>query len=275
MLKTLLIIGLITGLMLPAMVKTSGLIPNQQTQALARDLTSVSITNNELPPIKVAVVVDKTLSTLDTGVPQLQLTDLDPLIDLLAARGGELAVGVIAPVGNEPLFRWYFTSPALKPVDSSRSETNLFRVGQARARHEEAMSNYREKKAERLRYIADIDRTMRQKLDTLLSLPPAAMLSDVAAVVQHVDECLSEPDTEWDIQPLKYALFCTDGLHTAGRAAPLSMKSRARIVTVSDGTLGILAPFKPIEFENPRAAVRFIVADAERTGNNQTTSAER
>lgn len=273
--KRFLFVGLMFCLVMLALILTSVSANSWQAPTFAVELPMAKVTNDTQPAVKIAVVVDQTFSTLGTGVPQIHLADLEPLIALLTVRGGELAVGVVAPNSDIPLLRWHIPTPVPQPVDSSRLETNLFRVGQAQVRHERAMSIYNETEFQRQLHVDEIIRAMRLKLDSLLSLPPAAVVSDVAGIIEHVDECLSEPDTEWEIQPLKYALFCTDGLHNSGRAAPLAMRSRAQILTVSGGTLGILAPFNPIEFENPRAAVRFIVADAKRTGANQTASAER
>ena len=41
--------------------------------------------------VRIAVMVDQTGSTLQTGVPQLTLDDFEPLIALVKEGGGELA----------------------------------------------------------------------------------------------------------------------------------------------------------------------------------------
>src|SRR5439155_21863187 len=82
-------------------------------------------------PAKIALIIDKSKSAPNTRTPDVRLDDLDPLIDLLATCGGELAVGSIHDRLTEPFARLRF-EPAPQGSENAKSRNRL------RRRREEA-----------------------------------------------------------------------------------------------------------------------------------------
>jgi hypothetical protein len=214
------------------------------------------------PPVRIAIIIDKSLSTVPHGIPSCQTADLEPLFELVSARGGEIGVGTILTRSNSPLIRLYIPSPPESPLDSSQAETNVFRISQARSGFAVKMSCYDSVCSERRNQLQTGILFFKRRLDSLFSEPAKAKLSDVMGALKRADTFLAESDEAWSCPALKFVILCTDGEHTAGTASRFVPKSGATIIIVPGGRRGILSSLNPVEFENLPAAVRFVLAKA-------------
>jgi hypothetical protein len=211
------------------------------------------------PPIKIAVMSDKTGSANYTRTEQPKPDDLAVLIELVTAAGGELAVGLVADDSNRPLARLRIAAPPLEPVKPQR-HGNAFEVAERVSEYEEKYAAYR-KAIENHR--ADSEREVerfKEQIAGVLAGKPSFNRSDVWGAIARADLFLAEDHSVWGLPPEKFLILVSDGQHNVDSPA-VQVTSGAAVVLVNGaGRVGDLATLKPQTFENVQAAFQHVRA---------------
>ncbi len=210
----------------------------------------------------VALLLDKSRSAPASLVSQLAPQDLDPLIELLRACGGELAVGAIRGRAATPMVRLFIETPPNPPVREEMPKVgNPMILREQRARIERVYSqrfSAYEGQSHHWATVTDaaVDR-FRQDVRTVLEEPTTAPVTNVWAALRQADLFLSEPrDMRVTMRHVLVAL--TDGLHTAG-GDPYRLQSTPELFVVNAaGEAGVLAAMKAQRFESFSAVSRAI-----------------
>ncbi len=211
-------------------------------------------------PVKICLVQDKTGSANSTRTPQIQFNELGPIIEILKQKGGEISFGLIRDQSNRSLLRLRIDAPPSEPVKPSE-KGNAFVVAKEKGKYAKEFARY-QNKLEQWQAESEKQVTIFGKaVNFLAEQKPNAPLSDIWGAVLRCDLFLSESDASWRQSSRRTAVFITDGLHnTNSRFIP--MKSGAKVIMVNgSASLGSLEKLKPVRFESPEAAFRFIVAE--------------
>src|SRR5437764_516176 len=87
-------------------------------QSYASDLQVVQAAQPDRNPLLIIVFKDETPSRYENGVPELTVSDFEPMLTLLDRNGGDLAIGWIRDRSNRPLEHCHFEEP---PIPSSQA----------------------------------------------------------------------------------------------------------------------------------------------------------
>ena len=214
------------------------------------------------PPaaVRIVALVDKTASTSWTGVPVVKVEDFDPLLALLARRGGELAVGLIRDQSNRGLLRLK-VSPAPVAPQPPDPHQNPFLLAEARAAYETRLREHREQIEQRRRAVQQRMAEFRARLGELLEVNADARRTDVWDALRRAELFLSEPVNSGLAEPHNWILLVSDGEDNVGRPK-VALRSGARLLVInSSATLGALAELDPLAFESFSAAIAFVVRE--------------
>src|SRR5262249_23059300 len=124
-----LVITLLLALLYSGCAKSNALSVDAGATAAAAEVES----KGPATPLRISVIQDKSLSTGETRTPQLLISDLDPLVELLGQTGGELAVGIIHDRSNLGFIRLRIDSPPDEPVTPAKATNPLERRKQSGA----------------------------------------------------------------------------------------------------------------------------------------------
>ena len=209
-------------------------------------------------PLRIAFIQDKSLSTGETRTPQLKLEDLDSLLELMGATGGELAVGIIHDRSNLGFARLRIDAGPEEPAGVVEADNPFERRNQRAAQRKQKdkfevqEQTWREEMQTRIG-------EFQSAAEPVLSMAADAKHSPVWDAVKRADLFLSESESDGSPEPHRYAVFITDGIDDVG-ARPVPIHTRTRILMVNGAAqLGALAVLKPQRFESIEAAVRYIV----------------
>lgn len=212
------------------------------------------------PPVKLAVMNDKTGSAGETRTAQLTAADLEPLFDTLRARGGELGFGLVTDDSYRSLLRLRLEAPPAPPLAPSQ-EGNTFEVAERMDGYHAARDDYDRKAKAREEAAARRIEEFRSAAAELLARKPDAPRSDVWGALQRADLFLSEEDSGWPQPPALFVILVSDAQDNVKRPhSPL--RSRARVLVVNgSASVGSLSSLSPLLFESPAAAWRYVAAE--------------
>jgi hypothetical protein len=214
------------------------------------------------PPaaVRIATLVDKTASANWTRVPAVSLEDFEPLLALIAARGGELAVGLIRDSSNRGLLRLKIPPAPVAPPPPDPHQ-NPFLLAEARAAYETRLREHREQTELWRREVDQRQADFRAQLGELLAVNADATRTDIWGALRRAELFLNEPQSSGLAAPHNWILLVSDGEDNA-RRPKVALRSGARLLLInSSATLGALAELKPLAFESFRAATAFLVAE--------------
>lgn len=214
------------------------------------------------PPVKLAVMNDKTGSADVTRTPQLTAGDLEPLLELLRARGGELGFGLVTDDSNRSLLRVRLGSPPAPPA-APLQEGNAFEVAERMDAYRAARDDYERKAKAREEIAARRFEEFRNAAAELLGRKPDARRSDVWGALERADLFLAEEDPDWPQPPAVFVILVSDAQDNAKRPrSPL--RSGARVLVVNgSASVGSISALSPLRFESPAAAWRYVAAGGE------------
>lgn len=211
------------------------------------------------PPVKIACLADKTASTGWTRVQQVTVEDLDPIIDLVCDRGGELAVGLIRDSSNRGLVRLSVPQPPEAPTEPDQ-HMNPFLLAEVQAAYTKKLRAYQEDLNQQRARVEERLSEFSEQLQQLLEQPADAQRTDVWGAIVRGELFMGEPDDAWKVPPRKYIIAATDGLDNV-RQKKVGLQSGARLLIVnSSASLGDLTVLKPLRFESVSSAVQYLVS---------------
>ena len=210
------------------------------------------------PPVKIVCLPDKTASTSWTRVEQVAVEDIDPLIDLVCSRGGELAVGLIRDSSNRGLLRLLVPQPPEAPVEPD-THMNPFLLAEQQAAYAKKLRTYEDEVKKQRTLVEEAVADFSEQLETLLAQPPDAQRTDVWGAISRGELFMAEPDDAWKGTPRKFIIAVTDGLDNVHKQT-VEIRSGAQLLIVnSSGSLGDLSILKPLRFESASSAVQYLV----------------
>lgn len=211
-------------------------------------------------PVRIGVLLDKTLSASWTRVPAVTAEDFEPLLRLVLERGGEVAVGLIRDRSNRGLRRLPIRPRPVAPVEPNPHQ-NPFLLAEARVKYQAERRDY---EAELAAWQADVERSVtafRKDLGELIALAADARRTDLWDAIRRAALFLGEPQAAGAPAPHKWLVLVTDGEDNVGRTK-VALGSGARLLIANgSASLGSLAELQPLAFESFHAAVAFLVAE--------------
>jgi hypothetical protein len=226
-------------------------------------------TECEAVPV-VAILLDKSRSAPVSLVSQLTRGDLNTLIDVLRACGGELAVGAIRGRTATPLVRLLVETP---PQPAAREDVpqvgNPMILAEQHARVEGIYQKQRaayEHKSRRWSAATEAAiEEFRQDVEAIIDEPTTAPHTDMWAALKQADLFLRESrefraygrTAGGNSSRTRHVLVAlTDGIHTAPGSAYHMQSTPDLFVVNSAGEVGALAGMSPRRFESFGAALR-------------------
>lgn len=210
------------------------------------------------PPLRIALIQDKSLSTGETRTPQMTLDDMQPLVELLGRNGGELAVSVISDRSNLSMARLRIEAGPQEPVALPPASNSLERLSQRnafrriKADFEKQRESWRDQMQDRIAAFQSV-------VEPILSMPAKAQHSPVWDAVRRADLFLCEPEAGSSSEPHRYVLLITDGIDDVS-GKPVSVRRGTQILMVNgSGTMGSLGVLNPDRFESIASAVQYVV----------------
>jgi hypothetical protein len=231
---------------------------------LAAILLGLSITGLDAAPVRIVVVQDKTGSANWTRTPQLSVTDLDPLIELLKNTSGELALGLIRDSSNRGLLRLRIDlapTPPAKPVTTGQPFADMRAAKAYRtafALYQDDLDSWRKRTEANIAAFKSV-------AQDLLDQKANATATDVWGAVTRADRLLCEPPSPGAPAPHLWLLVASDLYHNAGSARPQELRSGARLIVINAGQTASFTPLKPLRFEAIAPASRYVI-DTENGG---------
>lgn len=214
-------------------------------------------------PVKIATFVDKTGSANQTRVEQITPEDVDPLLELILRRGGEIAIGLVVDESNRGLLRFIVTEPPVEPVEPD-PQTNPFILAEQRNKYKKTLRAYEEDLHHRDEDSRARLAVFREELAKLLGRPANAARTDIWGAVQRAELFLDEPDDQWQAGPHKYALLATDGQDNI-RKPQVAIRSGAKILIANgSASLADLAALKPLRFESVASAIQYVLSQEDK-----------
>lgn len=211
-------------------------------------------------PVKIALIADKSKSAPGMRTPDVTSEDVDSLLEVVAACGGELAVGVIHDRMTDPFVRVRLAAVPQKAADS-QAANKLKRRSEQRIidrDYDDTVARWEEATTPRVE-------AFRERVGSLIGHAADANWSPVWDAVARGDLFLAERESGTTTDARRVLLLVSDAVDdvrgaVAQRRAPLqTLKSGATVLIVNGaGTAGSLAGLKPESFEAFDAAVRFV-----------------
>lgn len=216
-----------------------------------------SVSNRHLPPVFIADIDDRSFSGIGNEVPCQSAEEFVPLVAVVKARGGKLAVIRFGSKPSWPPVVLRITPPpiALKPPVWSADPFE-------RAEQREEFDKQRDRYTSALRqWKKDSDKEVnafQDGLNRLFAQPLDPHHSAVFAALREGLVWLTQPDPAWAGQPERIVVGCTDGENNLP-PFKLSMPASVCLLIVNGtGTVGSLSRFKHTIFSSLPAAARWI-----------------
>ena len=212
-------------------------------------------------PARIAVLPDQTASTLRTRTPQLKPLQLQPLINLIIACGGELSVSAIRDrQDNASMLRLRIATEPLQAPVAPRQDLNAFQLNLDENRFDREEEAYNQRLAQRKAEISQRVEDFQAGLEELLARRLAARASAVCDGFRHADLFLSEPGDSWWANQKSYVVAVTDGQDTYSKRPCTPLRSGSPVLLVNgSGSVGSLSTVSPLRFESFEAAVDYIL----------------
>ncbi|MFN7914546.1 MAG: hypothetical protein U0Q55_04345 [Vicinamibacterales bacterium] len=210
------------------------------------------------PPIRVAVIQDKTVSGKGNRTPQIQWEHLQSLIDAASTHGGEVAFGIIHPRESRPLVRLRVTEPpTLEPEPMASNPLEKRRLARKHAEWEATKTasenEWLERQLPRVQAFSD-------GAQLLLRWPADGQRSAVWAGVRRAVAFLAEPAPRGATPPRKFLLVSSDGDDDTG-GVPVDVPPDVTVLLVSgNGDAGQLESLGGERYESIEAACAAIAA---------------
>jgi hypothetical protein len=217
-------------------------------------------------PSRVAVVQDQTGSREESLTPVLSPTDLQPLVELLLACGGELRVGEIHDSSPTAFAALRIEEPPSIEPEPQDWPANPFVRAEARAAYDDER---RLSESKRVAWLTESE----ARIDAFSSAlaerwaeQRLARRSDVWSAVERAQLFLQEPGSGYRRPVHRWMLVLSDGEHTAAsRPRAFQLDPEITLVLVnSAGRQGDLGRLQPRRFESLDAAIRWIVDESTR-----------
>lgn len=200
-------------------------------------------------PLRICLLQDLSGSIFKTRTPRLDHAQLRQFIELIRQRGGELALGVLQERSDATLLRLRAEAPPPPPPPEPRNPFQKYRWRMALAEHQRRYQLWLDHQNQReAAFLEEAYRRLKSSI---------APRTDLCSAVLRCDLMLSEAG--WDGAD-GVLLLITDGQENARRSAcPTSLNSAPTVLLVNgSGSLGVLAPYKPLRFESIPAAIDFL-----------------
>jgi hypothetical protein len=213
-----------------------------------------------LSPVAIGVLLDKTESAPEYGVPAPKPDEFSPLIEVVRRYGGDFRAGEITGRSPDTMVRLHVAPPpACPPAPLADTTGNAFIDQEAVESYETRKAAYDEAYS-RWRVTADGDTTrFQQDLQRILAKPAIAKHTDIFDALHRAMWFLGEPQAPGQAPVHRYLLLLTDGRDNV-HAAPVALPSDIHVLVVNgSGSLGALESLRPLRFESLAAAVDFIV----------------
>lgn len=208
-------------------------------------------------PVRVVIFVDETLSMEQAAVARVTTESLTPLLDRLATSGGEIALGFVRDRSNGALLRLFIPAPPEPPAGTTARPKNLFAAAAEQNRNAGALAAYDDS---RRAWRADATvrcRAFAEAVAPFLAREPDAPKTDIRSAIVRADVFLSEPP-RFPHAAKNIAVFVSDGVDTLAEGAPPRLNSSTEVLVVNGtGSIGYLAPYRPVRFEAVDAAMRY------------------
>jgi hypothetical protein len=215
-------------------------------------------------PLRIAILQDKTGSSLETRTPLLTVQQLRRLSGLCYVRGGEITVGLIRDESNHLFVRLTMEPPPVAPLKAEAHEKNAIALQAARRVAEKefkaAMAAYRSRYAAWRSSVATRENVFLADAERLITDAPDAKYSDVNGGISRADLFLAEDDALFGAPTHRYLLVISDGIDNVRKPAPTVSSGATVIVINGIGSLGSLADLQPMRFESIDAALNFIAS---------------
>lgn len=201
------------------------------------------------PTLRCCVMQDLSGSIAETRTPRITEAELRQLAELVMARGGELAFGVIQDRSDRPLVRLTVGEPPPPAPPEPHNPLYRRRWEQQRAEAEGARRAW---EAEQQKRAAAFLQQVQARLEA-----PLAPYTDVCGAIRRCDLMLAEPSRQ---SATGFLLLSSDGQHNVRRSeCPPSLAAQARVLLVNGAGLeGIVERYRPARFESIGAAIKFI-----------------
>ena len=257
----------------------SGCKPAAQSDAAASGPVSPVAAPLDVAPVapsgRFAVVIDLSLSGLENRTPIPTLADLEPLLDIIQQRGGELAVSFVCSDSTQPLLR-------VKVDEAPQPDREIFQAGAppeapdlemlspfdrpaAIAEHQDRVTAYQQDiqgyQDALEQHRSGAKRAMAEfvsSLQDVLPSEPNCQESDINGALRPAQLFLDEPH-QFSQAPLSYLLVVSDGLDTVDKEA-VHFNDNVHVVLVNGtGTKGVFGGRHHLPFEAVSAAVDYVV----------------
>jgi hypothetical protein len=210
-----------------------------------------------LPPLRVAVFVDKSFSTTTARIADPSISTFEPLFDRLRATGGEIAFGLVRDHSNRPLIRVYMPAPPDPPGSAPPVPGNIFVAANTKKRED---AERKKNEAARQAWLADATARIKAfiaAVTPLLATPDDAMWTDVRSAIERADLFLAEP-SPFARTPECVVVLVSDAIDNVTAKPVASLKSNARVVIANGiGSVGSVEALSPVRFEAVAAAMRY------------------
>lgn len=213
-----------------------------------------------LPPVRYVFGCDKSMSINAARVtPDISADALDPLLGRIKSTGGEIGIGVISDNSNRPFVRVSITAQPVTP-QAAPVIGNTFKAAEAkriadaqRARMAGAVESWKRETDAR-------SATFKRAITPLLQRPADAPATDIRTFIQRADLMLGEP-SPFGRNVVTVIILVTDGKETVSTQPIPELTASSVIILVNGaGSVGALAPLKPVRFESIDAAIRYAAA---------------
>lgn len=212
-------------------------------------------------PLSIGIGFDQTDSANSTRTEQPGVEALQPLIDRIKRRGGEIGVTLIRDRSNRPLLRLRIDSPPTEPTKPSDTG-NAYEVAKQLDQYDSDHQNYETKHRDWQRVTESRINAFIQNLKPLLAQRANARATDLFNALTRLDLFLAERNQEFapGLSSRKLILLASDCQDNVG-APRQPLKSGAQVIIVNGvGSLGSLEKMDPtpMQFESLESAIRFI-----------------
>ncbi len=204
-------------------------------------------------PVRIYVAIDRTFSVGASKIPNLKLTNLQPLLELVKKVGGEVRVAEVC-TSSVRLNSFYMPEPPLAPQPPPAmpkpGTVNPLELPKLQQQHDLQAQAYQQQLSAYDRVMAlrqqEAQRNSAEfttKISKVLEQPPNCKASDVVGTIERGDLYLSEAGN-WRQPPRNIALLITDGLETArNNPKPVAFASKPQVLLVVVGVE--LASYSP------------------------------
>jgi len=210
--------------------------------------------------VAIGVLLDKTESAPEYGVPAPKPDAFAPLIKVVRQNGGDFRAEEITGRSPDAMVRLHVAPPpACPPAPLADTTGNAF-IDQELVESYETRKGAYDEAYSRWRATADGDTArFQQDLQRLLAKPAIAKHTDIFDALNRAMCFLGEPQAPGQVLVHRYLLLLTDGRDNV-HAAPVTVPSDIRVLVVNgSGSLGALQSLRPLRFESLAAAIDFVV----------------